>query len=280
MKRDERHSVDLLSFIGQPLERLYDYLIATGFALARMTGLIMVMPVFTRMGLTGILRSATALVLALPLVPMMGAAIAGERLTVTIVAGLLFKEVVVGLAIGLVLGVPVWAAEAAGDIIDLQRGAGSASLMDPLSVDTESITATLFGLGMVALYFGSGGLYLTLRTVYDSYAIWPVANMFPIFTPAATELFVRLLDNVITMGLVLVAPIVVFMLLSDLLLGLVSRAAPHLNVFALSLSVKNLVFALLLAFYCAFLIRYMKTDLSSLLGAGNELEIIGKPPPR
>jgi type III secretion protein T len=186
----------------------------------------------------------------------------------------------VGLAIGLVLGVPVWAAEAAGDVLDLQRGVGTASLMDPLATTPESITGTLFGLGMVALYFGSGGLYLTLRTVYDSYAIWPAANMFPIFTPAASEFFVRLLDNIITMGLVLVAPIVIFMLLSDLLLGLVSRAAPHLNVFALALSVKNLVFALLLVFYCAFLIKYMETDLSSLVSAGNDLESIGKPPSR
>jgi type III secretion protein T len=270
--------VDLL--FGQPPERLYDYLIATGFALARMTGLVIVMPAFTRLGLTGILRSATALLLALPLVPMMVAAIASERLTVTIITGLLFKEVVVGLAIGLVLGVPVWAAEAAGDVVDLQRGLGAASLMDPSATTSESITGTLFGLGMVALYFGSGGLYLTLRTVYDSYAIWPAANAFPIFTPAASELFVRLLDNIITMGLVLVAPIVVFLLLADLLLGIVSRAAPHLNVFALSLSVKNLVFALLLVLYCAFLIKYMGTDLSSLLGAGGDLESIGKPASR
>ncbi len=82
------------------------------------------------------------------------------------------------------------------------------------------------------------------------------------------------------MGLVLVAPIVVFMLLTDLLLALVSRAAPHLNVFALTLSLKNLVFALLLVLYCAFLVKYMGTDLASLLRAGSDLEVIGKPPGR
>jgi type III secretion protein T len=272
--------VDLLSFFGQPLERLYEYLIATGFALARMIGLIIVMPAFTRMGLTGILRGATALVLALPVMPMMVAAIAGERLTVTIVAALLFKEVMVGLAIGLVLGVPVWAAEAAGNVLDLQRGVSAASLLDPLATGEESITGTLFGLVMVALYFGSGGLHLTLRTVYDSYAIWPAASVLPSFSPAASQFFVGLLDNIVTMGLVLVAPIVVFMLLGDLLLGLVSRAAPHLNIFALALSVKNVLFALLLMLYCAFLIKYMGTDLSSLLGAGGALETIGKPPLR
>jgi type III secretion protein T len=268
--------VDLSSII-QSFERLHDYIMATAFALARMSGLIIIMPAFTRIGLTGVLRAATALVLALPLVPMIVAAIASERLTVTTIAALLFKEVIIGLTIGLVLGVPIWAAEAAGDVLDLQRGSTAASLLDPLATTDESITGTLFGLVMVALYFGSGGLPLTLRTVYDSYGIWPAASVFPTLSLAASEFFVRLLDNVVTMGLVLVAPIVVFMLLTDLLLGLVSRAAPHLNVFALVLSVKNLIFALLLVLYCAFLIKYMGTDLGSLLGAGSDLETIGKP---
>jgi type III secretion protein T len=267
--------VDLPSVI---LDRIQDYAIATGFALARMAGLISVMPAFTRIGLTGILRGATALALALPVVPMVVAALAGERLTITIVAALLFKEVIIGVVIGLVLGVPIWAAEAAGDILDLQRGSNAAGLVDPLAIVEEGITGTLFGLVMVALYFGSGGLRLTLGTVYDSYGIWPAAAVFPTLTPAAGQFFIRLLDNVVTMGLVLVAPIMIFLLLSDLLLGLVSRAAPHLNVFALVLSVKNLVFALLLALYCAFLIKYMGTDLGSLLGAGSDLATIGKPP--
>jgi type III secretion protein T len=269
--------VDLSSII-QPFERLHDYIIAAGFALGRMTGLIIVMPAFTRIGLTGILRAATALAFGLPLVPMIVEAIAVERLTVTLVAALLLKEVTVGLMIGLVLGVPIWAAEAAGDVLDLQRGSTASSLLDPLATREESITGTLLGLVMTALYFGSGGVPLALRAVYDSYAIWPVASVFPTLSPAASEFFVRLLDNVVTMGLVLVAPMIVFMLLTDLLLALVSRAAPHLNVFALMLSVKNLVFALLLVFYCAFLLKYMGTDLGSLLHAGSALETLGKPP--
>src|SRR5215471_15502144 len=181
------------------------------------------MPAFTRIGLTGILRGAAGLAFALPLVPMMAAAIAGLPLTVTMIAALLFKEVIIGLMIGLVLGVPIWAAEAAGDVLDLQRGSTAASLVDPLATTEESITGTLFGLVMVALYFGSGGLPLTLRTVYDSYAIWPVASVFPSISPAASQFLVGLLDNVVTMGVVLVAPIIVFMLLTDVLLALVSR---------------------------------------------------------
>src|SRR5258707_8184591 len=145
---------------------------------------------------------------------MIVAAIASERLTVTMVAALLFKEVIIGLVIGLVLGVPIWAAEAAGDVLDLQRGSTAAGLLDPLATTEESITGTLFGLVMVALYFGSGGLPLTLRTVYDSYGIWPVASAFPSLGPAAGGFFFPPLHKLLTLGRGLVPPLVGFLLLA------------------------------------------------------------------
>jgi len=71
---------------------------------------------------------------------------------------------------------------------------------------------------------------------------------------------------------VLVSPIVILMLLTDILLGLVSKAAPQINVFALSLNVKNLVFAVLLVLYGAFMLAYMSNDLALLLRLGSDLK--------
>jgi type III secretion protein T len=116
-----------------------------------------------------------------------------------------------------------------------------------------------------------------LRVVYDSYGLWPAGQLLPLFSASAGQLFISLLQNVVTMGLLLGAPLVICLLLTDLVLALVSRAAPHLNVFALSLGVKNLVFALLLVLYCAFLIKYMGHDLESLLTARHQLETIASP---
>lgn len=256
---------------------LDNYVIAISLALARMSGLVIVMPAFTRIGLTGMLQAAVAVVLALPLVPMVAGAVAAAHLTAILTATLLIKEMLIGLMIGLILGVPIWAAEAAGSILDIQRGSAAASLFDPSVTTEEGITGTLLGLVMVALYFSFGGLPLTLRTVYASYGLWPVDRIFPPLTAAASPFFVALLDNIITMGVVLVAPIVIFMLLTDLLLGLASRAAPQLNVFALSLSVKNLIFSSLLVLYGAFMIKYMGNDLGLLLHAGSDLETLTKP---
>ena len=257
-----------------PFGSLNNYVVAVGFATARMTGMIVVLPAFTRLGLTGILRGAVAFTLAFPLVPVLVQSLADQPLTVTTTGILLLKEAAVGLVIGLVLGVPFWAAEAAGDVLDLQRGSTSASLMDPLAITEKSISGTLLGLVMVALYYGSGGLRLVLRVVYDSYGLWPAARLLPLFSASAGRLFIGLLENVVTMGLMLGAPLVICLLLTDLVLALVARAAPHLNIFALSLGVKNLVFTLVMVLYCAFLIKYMGSDLESLLTVRHQLEAI------
>jgi type III secretion protein T len=256
-------------------EWLYDYLIAMGFVMARMTGLSMVMPGLS--GLTAILRGGVAFTFALPLLPMTVAALAGQDLPPVKIAALLPKEVVIGMIIGLVMGLPIWAAQAAGDMLDLQRGASAASLFGSSAPAEATITGTLLRLVTLTLYFGSGGLPLTLRTIYESYRIWPVVNAMPTLGPATGEFFLALLDNIVVMGLLLVAPIAIVMLLTDLLLGLMSRAAPTLNVFALSLSTKNLVFTLLMVLYSAFLLKYIGNDLSLLLHAGSDIEKLAKP---
>jgi type III secretion protein T len=154
------------------VEKVYQYLLAASFAFSRILGVMIVMPSFTRLGVTTVVRSGIALTLSLPLVPMLVGSLATGRLSVATMGALLFKETAVGILVGLVLGVPLWAAEAAGDIVDLQRGASLTSLFDPEGTNESSVAGTLLGLAMVAVYYGSGGLFVTLRTLYDSYGIW------------------------------------------------------------------------------------------------------------
>ena len=138
------------------------YIVAASIGLARMTGMIIVMPAFTRIGLTGILQAGVALALSLPLLPFILATVGPEPLGFAQMAGILLKETVVGMTIGLVLGVPIWAAEAAGEILDLQRGVTFAELVDPAYTTHNNIGGTFFAVVMVALFF---------------YQRWPVAHL-------------------------------------------------------------------------------------------------------
>ena len=263
-----------MDLIGDPFRPLQPYILAAAFALARMLAMMVVFPVFDRLGVTGFIRNSIALVISIPIIPMIVAHLDGEQLSLGLIAALLLKEVIVGLIVGVVLAVPLYAAEVAGDVLDLQRGSSSASLSDPLGSTQSNITGTLLALIVIALYFASGCFDLTLRAIYDSYGIWPVRRILPLLSREAGGLLLSLLDTVVSTGVMLVGPIVVCLLLVDLLFALIARAAPSLQPFYLSMTVKNLVFSLVLVLYGAFLVGYMKNGLVVFLDAKPQLEAI------
>src|SRR5438309_9197212 len=131
------------------LEPFHIYVIAATIGVARMIGLMTVMPVFLRLGMTGLLRGVVGLLLALPAMPMIAAAMEGAHPSLALWGGLMIKEVVVGLLVGMVLGVPIWSAQFAGDVIDSPRNA-TGQLPDPSSVDA-TVTGTVMSLTIMAL---------------------------------------------------------------------------------------------------------------------------------
>jgi len=260
------------------IEGYHAYIIAIAVAAARMGGVMLMMPAFTRLGLSGAIRSIVALVLAVPVMPIILGDLTAANFGFVQLATILVKEAAVGMVLGLVLGIPIWAAEAAGEILDLQRGVTFAELIDPSYTGTNNILGTFFALSMLTLYFLSGGLSVTLRTVYESYTLWPLTSFMPMFNLEAGRFLLMMLDDIMGLGLMLVAPLVLAMLLADLSLALVARAAPHMNMFVLSLPVKNFALALLLVLYCAFLITYLGDNLGTLVESRVKLEQLAPKP--
>ncbi|MER8606753.1 type III secretion system export apparatus subunit SctT [Mesorhizobium sp. M0814] len=251
------------------------YLLAGAFALARVGGFMLLMPLFSRVPLSGLLRNGVALALAVPIFPMVVSKLTNSDVTTTMIAAYILKEVVVGVTLGLCMGIPFWAAEAAGDILDLQRGSTMGTLIDPMMTHETSATGTLLAVIMVTIYLAAGGLQLSLTSLYESYGLWPIDSLLPVFSKDAAGIFLRLLNRIVAMALTLVFPLIISMLLSDIVLAFLARASPHLNVFALSLVVKTLVFSLVFVLYAAFLLFYMNRDLGFLHEASRQIEAIG-----
>jgi type III secretion protein T len=81
-----------------------------------------------------------------------------------------------------------------------------------------------------------------------------------------------LLDRIVSAGFLLAAPLVALMLLSDLAIGLLARAAPSMQPYALAPRVKNLLFTVMVLLYFAFLTRYLDNSLGVFLDTGRLLE--------
>ncbi|MFC3691173.1 type III secretion system export apparatus subunit SctT [Chenggangzhangella methanolivorans] len=246
---------------------LYPMLIATALATARAIGMVMITPAFTRTGVTGLLRSCIAVAIAAPMVPPTFDQISLlQGLSTLTVVGLMVKEVVIGALIGFVFGIPFWAAETAGDIVDLQRGTTAAQLVDPNAMSESSITGTLFSIVAVAIFFTSGGLGILADAVYRSYELWPASSFRPVVSQASGLALLKTLDGLMRIAVLLVAPIMVALLIADVMLGYLSRLAPQIHVFDLSLAVKNLLFAFLIVVYAMFLAPSLMREIGGLAG--------------
>ena len=244
---------------------LYPYLSAAGLGMARGLGLMLVFPVFTRLGLTGLLRAGVVLSLSLPLLPdVVGQVEAAESLGPGRIAALVLKEALIGVVLGLAFALPFWTVEAAGEVLDFYRGASMAYLIDPGGTDEASLLGTLFSLIMMAIFFLIGGFYMVVEGLYHSYAFWPILDLAPSFEASSFTFFLHLLDSIFRLGLVFAGPLLIAMFLGDLALALVNRFAPNLNVFDLSLSIKNLILLMILPIYAIFVVDYFKADLASL----------------
>ena len=258
-----------------PLRDLYNQavgpLLGVAVPAARMLGVFTLLPLFTRLGITGLLRGGVALALALPMAPALTASLDPALLTGLPATLLLIKETMIGLLIGLVAGLPFWIAEAGGELIDQQRGSEAALLPDPSGAGETGVTGTLLVLTSAVVFLGGGGLRLLQEGVYESYTLWPVQALTPSFAPEAALRTLEMLDRLMRGGLVLASPLLVAMLLAEFSLGLIGRFAPQLNIFDLALAVKGIVHTVGLPIYAIVLVGYIRGGFGPITGLLAEL---------
>jgi flagellar biosynthetic protein FliR len=148
------------------------------------------------------------------------------------------KETVTGFALGFLATLVFSAISIAGGLADLQAGFGMGGWFEPgftATGVTPGLLQTLF-----TLYFlGVGGLDGWMLTLLHSYDWVPLGGLG--WPSAAADGLARVLGVVTGLGVEMCAPVVVAMLLTDLTLAFISRAAPQVNVFVAGLPMKLLV---------------------------------------
>ncbi|NIC04757.1 type III secretion system export apparatus subunit SctT [Billgrantia bachuensis] len=256
-------------------ELVYPMLVAASIGMTRALGVILITPAFNRLGLTGMIRSAVAVTIALPAIPFIFSALPSlGPLSAFGLAALLIKELMIGAVIGVVFGIPFWAAEVAGEVVDLQRASTMGQLLDPMGSTESGVTSTLLVVTLVALFFVSGGFMIMLEGFYASYALWPVERFVPVLESRTALTMLDMLDQVMRVGVMMVAPLVIALLVADLMLAYLARMAPSLNVFSLSLAIKNLLFTFLMLLYIVFLVPLLVEELGTLGDGYRRLETL------
>ena len=156
------------------------------------------------------------------------------------------KEALIGLMIGFISAIPFQAMESAGVIIDNQRGASMAMAWNPLSSEQTLPLGSLLNQAGCALFFSLGYLTVWLGVVYQSYVLWPITAVFPIFPRDAPLQLYLLFSELLQIAWRLAAPAIITMFLAEFGLGLMNRFVPQMNVFILSMPIKSALAILVL----------------------------------
>jgi flagellar biosynthetic protein FliR len=145
-------------------------------------------------------------------------------------------EVIIGAALGFVVQVLFTAVQLAGDLIDVTGGFSLQPAYDPLSMTSNQTIGRLHYLLASTLLFTSGGHLLIVRGFATSYVGMPVGGSVP--TDQIAQVLITAFSMMFLAALQIAGPMVAVLLLADVALALLSRAAPALNIFAIGFPVK------------------------------------------
>lgn len=240
--------------------------ILTGFTLGvpRMLAALAMLPFLTRQNMPALLRVGVATTFTLPILPMLIAQTEQTSIHTAWLMLLILKETAIGMLLGFAVAIPFWAAEAAGFVIDNQRGATAGAVTNPMTGNEVSTLATLVEQAYTVLFLIMGGLTLMLGMIYQSYTVWPVTAGLPHFDPGFAKHYLELLDTLIRTAIVLAAPAMICMLLAEIALAIVSLFAPQMQVFFLAMPIKSGIALFVLVLYFPHLLRYLETTVLDL----------------
>lgn len=241
-----------------------DVLVAAGLGAARALGIMLVLPVFTRPHISGLVGSSLTIALGLPCLAQIKDGLqALDPNTRLIMAALLSsKEVFVGLLLGMLLSTPLWSIQTVGEIIDTQRGiTAQVTSSDPATRNEASATGLFLGITAVTIFVLSGGLQTMISGLYGSYLIWPVYRLFPALTLQGAMEVLRLLDHIMYTTLVVSGPVLAILLLVDISVMLLGRFAPQMRLSDLSPMIKNIAFGVIIVTYAVYLIEYVGSEI-------------------
>jgi flagellar biosynthetic protein FliR len=123
------------------------------------------------------------------------------------------------------------AVEAAGEIIGLQMGLGFASFFDPQSAGQTLVLARFFNLLAVLVFLAVNAHLLVIGILVESFQSLPISHQ-----PLSAAGFYNVAaygSTVFAVGLQLALPLIAILLMTNLSLGILTRSAPQLNIFAI-----------------------------------------------
>lgn len=203
---------------------------------ARVSGLFFVMPVFAHRAVPVMVRVGITLIFALALVPVVALPPGGVPQDLLGYAATFTRELGIGLAMGFLVLLVFAVAEVAGQLLDVEMGYSIVNILDPVLGQPMPVVGNLLHFLAIILFLLVNGHHLLFSAMAESFQRVPPGAA--ILGPAGYQMG---LDEVAWMFLAAVkiaSPLLGILFLVSVVLALLTRSAPQLNIFTIGIPAK------------------------------------------
>ncbi len=252
----------MISFTSAQLDA---WLSALVFPLARILAMIASSPILGNKQVPVRVKIGLSVLLAITVAPTLGEM---PPVAVGSPQGLLIlvQQIIIGVAMGFTIRLIFTAVEMAGELAGLQMGLGFASFYDPINASYTPVVARWFGMIAVLAFLALNGHLYMLSALVESFHVLPVGSMIPsrgLYEVANWG------GSIFAYGLQISLPLLAALLTANIALGILTRAAPQLNLFAIgfpiTLAIGFFVLALSMPHFIPLLDRLTHEGLDTML---------------
>ncbi len=225
---------------------LVQWLLNLVIPLTRILGFISIAPAFGNQAIPPLIKLAFGLLITIVIFPTLPNVPLIDILSLT---GFLMiaEQMIIGLALGLALQVIFAAVEMAGQLGGLTMGFGFASFFDPLTQGSTEVISQFFAVITILFFLSIDGHLMLISALVESFHSFPIqADSFNL-----NGMTIALWGaKIFSIGLQISLPIVAILLITNMALGVLTKAAPQLQIFGIgfpiTLGVGLLVVALMM----------------------------------
>ncbi len=215
----------------------------TLMVLVRISSFVMTAPFFSIQSVPARVKAGASLVMTLMMLPVLPASTVAYSGVIGYFV-LILKEAVVGATLGLMCQLCLYVVNFAGQIIDMEMGLSMASMFDPSTRMQVTVTGNIYNYFVMLLLVVTNMHYYVIRAILDSFTSFPVGQA--VFRTGLKDILVDFVGNYLLISLRIVLPFFCCMLIINVVLGVLSKAAPQMNMFVVGIQIKVLAGVLVL----------------------------------
>ena len=206
------------------------WIVAFIFPLSRILGFIAMAPLWSTAGVPKRIRLTIGIAITVALAPGLPPM---PEVQPASPAGLwiMAQQMLIGIGMGFAAKIVFTAFLFAGEFIGSQMGLGFATFYDPLNASQTPVIAEFMNLVALLLFLSLNGHLLYLATLAQSFSAIPISNV-PVGAGSWLNI-AELGSKIFSAGLLLSLPIMAALMITNVALAVLTRAAPQLNLFAL-----------------------------------------------